>query len=43
MRQSLLPLLALLAACGSARLANQSATVVSSASVYLRNTFDTDP
>lgn len=44
MRTTLLLLALALAGCGTRNgIANQGATVVSSASVYLRNTFDTDP
>lgn len=44
MRHSFLPLLLVLVGCaGRNGIADQGATVVSSASVYLRNTFDTDP
>ena len=44
MRQSFLPLLLVLAGCATKNgIAGQSASLVSSSSLYLRNTFDTDP
>jgi hypothetical protein len=43
MRLSYLPTVLVLAACARNNIADQGASVVSSKSVHLRNTFDTDP
>lgn len=43
MRLPLLPLVLVLTGCAGHNIADQGASLVSSKSVYLRNTFDTDP